>query len=111
MLDLAGFQSAAAPPPTPWDGGCWDLVFTGDDPMSRPDPILGQLQPGGNYYGLIPLVQARRSTRECHATDPVIFPLPQAPPRDGAAAPGLSDYFTGDSSRTTAGYPPRPTTS
>ena len=24
--------------------------------MSRPDPVLGQLQPGGNFYGLIPLV-------------------------------------------------------
>ena len=59
VLDLAGFQSAGAtPPPTPWDGGCWDIVFTGDDPMSRPDPVLGQLQPGGTYYSLIPLVQA-----------------------------------------------------
>ena len=48
VLDLAGFQSAGAtPPPTPWDGCCWDLVFTGDDPMSRPDPVLGELQPGG----------------------------------------------------------------
>ena len=27
--------------------------------QSRPDPVLGQLQPGGNYYGLIPLVAAR----------------------------------------------------
>ena len=64
VLDLAGFQSAGAtPPPTPWDGGCWDLVFTGDDPMSRPDPVLGQLQPGGTFYSLIPLVQASFSTQ------------------------------------------------
>ena len=32
------------------------------DPMSRPDPVLRQLQPGGPYYSLIPLVQASFST-------------------------------------------------
>ena len=100
VLDLAGFQSAGAtPPPTPWDGGCWDLVFTGDDPMSRPDPVLGQLQPGGTYYSLIPLVQASFSTANppVPAGDPVIFPLPQAPPQTGAS---LSNYFTGDPTKT-----------
>ena len=100
VLDLAGFQSAGAtPPPMPWDGGCWDLVFTGDDPMSRPDPVLGQLQPGGTYYSLIPLVQASFSTANppVPAGDPVIFPLPQAPPQTGAS---LSNYFTGDPTKT-----------
>ena len=100
VLDLAGFQSAGAtPPPTPWDGGCWDLVFTGDDPMSRPDPVLGELQPGGTYYSLIPLVQASFSTANLPvpAGDPVIFPLPQAPPQTGAS---LSNYFTGDPTKT-----------
>ena len=100
VLDLAGFQSAGAtPPPTPWDGGCWDLVFTGDDPMSRPDPVLGQLQPGGSYYSLIPLVQASFSTANPPVPpgDPVIFPLPQAPPQTGAS---LSNYFTGDPTKT-----------
>ena len=49
VLDLAGFQSNPNPPPpnkppnTAWDGGCWDIIFTGDDPASRPDPITGQL--------------------------------------------------------------------
>ena len=95
VLDLAGFQSAGAtPPPTPWDGGCWDIVFTGDDPMSRPDPVLGQLQPGGTYYSLIPLVQTSFSAT---TQDPVIFPLPQAPPQTGAS---LSNYFTGDPTKT-----------
>ena len=62
VLDLAGFQSNPNPPPpntppnTAWDGGCWDIIFTGDDPASRPDPITGQLWYGGNFYGLIPLV-------------------------------------------------------
>lgn len=35
----------------------WDLVVTGDDPVSRPDPYSGQLLPilEANYFGLIPL--------------------------------------------------------
>ena len=100
VLDLAGFQSAGAtPPPTPWDGGCWDIVFTADDPMSRPDPVLGQLQPGGNFYGLMPLVQATFNTPNTPvpAGDPVIFPLPQAPPQTGAT---MSNFFTGDPTKT-----------
>ncbi|MGA7502130.1 MAG: hypothetical protein WBX00_36015, partial [Isosphaeraceae bacterium] len=77
VLDLAGFQSGGTPAPTtPWDGGCWDVVFTGDDPASRPDPITGQLWSGGTFYGLIPLCQAAFQNA---TTDPVIYPLPQAP--------------------------------
>ena len=75
VLDLAGFQSNP-PLTTPWDGGCWDLVFTEDDPTSRPDPILGQLQPGGKFHGLIPLASASFTTTS--GADPLIYPLPQA---------------------------------
>ena len=75
VLDLAGFQSNP-PLTTPWDGGCWDLVFTEDDPTSRPDPILGQLQPGGKFHGLIPLTSASFNTTS--GADPLIYPLPQA---------------------------------
>ena len=63
-LNLGGFNYIG--PPTnpvsdPYAGGCWDLVFTSDDPMSRPDPYRGELSVSGgvagkiNYYGLIPL--------------------------------------------------------
>ena len=90
VLDLAGFQSSGAA--TPWDGGCWDLVFTDDLPMSRPDPVLGQLQPGGNYYGLLPLASGATGSiaatyRQCAPPpgDPVLFPLPQAMPPGGIA--------------------------
>ena len=55
ILDLSGFLSANGP--TPWDGACWDLIFTEDDPASRPDPIAGQLRYGGTFYGLVPLSQ------------------------------------------------------
>lgn len=35
----------------------WDVVITGDDAVSRPDPFTGQLLPiaSANYYSLIPL--------------------------------------------------------
>ncbi len=98
VLDLAGFQSSGAA--TPWDGGCWDIVFTDDMPQSRPDPVLGQLQPGGNYYGLLPLSSAANgSINPTYANaqtppgDPVLFPLPQAMPPGGIAT--LANLFMG----------------
>ena len=98
VLDLAGFQSSGAA--TPWDGGCWDLVFTDDLPMSRPDPVLGQLQPGGNYYGLLPLASGTTgSISSTYANpltppgDPVLFPLPQATPPGGIAT--LANLYLG----------------
>ena len=56
ILDLSGFLVAGAP--TPWDGACWDIIFAKDDAASRPDPISGQLQSGGTFYGLVPFNQA-----------------------------------------------------
>ncbi len=52
VLDLGGFQYTAN---DPYSGGCWDIVFTGDDPYSRPDPYRGELPRFGNIYGLTPL--------------------------------------------------------
>ena len=108
VLDLAGFQSGGTPgPTTPWDGGCWDLVFTDDMPQSRPDPVLGQLQPGGNYYSLLPLSSAATGAISptyvnplTPAGDPVLFPLPQAMPPGGNP---LASLFLGYFSTTT--YP------
>lgn len=54
-LDLGGFSYLAN---DPYQGGCWDLVFTADNAMARPDPYRGDLvyNPNGvTYYGLIPL--------------------------------------------------------
>jgi len=89
VLDLAGFQSSGAA--TPWDGGCWDLVFTDDLPQNRPDPVVGQLQPGGTQVGLIPLATGATGSMVANplatvappAGDPVLFPLPQALPPGG----------------------------
>ena len=47
----------------PYGAGTWDLVFTADDPLSRPDPFRGDLlfNPSAanlgliTTYGLIPL--------------------------------------------------------
>ena len=58
-ISLGGFNYTSG---DPYSGGCWDLVFTNDDPLSRPDPYRGELAvntvvPGiaTNYFGLIPL--------------------------------------------------------
>jgi len=71
VLDLGGFNYTSG---DPYSGGCWDLVFTNDDPMSRPDPYRGELVYANslvpskiNYYGLIPL---NRDTFGVTATAP-----------------------------------------
>jgi hypothetical protein len=100
VIDLAGFLSGGSTPPTtPWGGACWDMIFTADDPISRPDPIAGHLQPGGKYYGLVPFAQASFNTPNSPTPlgDPVIFPLPQAPPTTGGTA---TNYFIGDATKT-----------
>ncbi|QEH38168.1 hypothetical protein OJF2_67660 [Aquisphaera giovannonii] len=106
VLDLAGFLSNSTPaPPTPWDGACWDLVFTADNPVSRPDPILGQLQPGGTFYSLFPFSQSSVMAATPAMTptppptgDPVLLPLPQAP------SPKNTSMYMGDPAKTaTAG--------
>ena len=64
-VTLGGFNFT---PGDPYSGGCWDLVFAMDDPMSRPDPYRGELVTANatysavgnpaskiNYFGLIPL--------------------------------------------------------
>jgi hypothetical protein len=90
VLDLAGFQSGTT---VPWDGGCWDILFTADDPASAPDPFTGQLQQGGTYYSLTPLVTATFSNLTAPA-DPLIYPLPQTPGA-GAATVNAGNMFTG----------------
>ena len=100
VLDLAGFQSTrAADQPTPWDGGCWDLVFTDDNPLSRPDPVTGPVATGGNYYGLIPLVSGRvQRLTPClpvpRPADPVLFRCRRHRPA-GDARRTFVGYFTG----------------
>ena len=57
-LDLSGFAYTLG---DPYSGGCWDLVFTADDPESRPDPFRGDLVAGATsnakWYGLLPLTR------------------------------------------------------
>src|SRR4029077_4470670 len=50
-LDLGGFQYLAG---DPYTGGTWDIVITGDDPYSRPDPFRGELVPYSHIYGFSP---------------------------------------------------------
>jgi hypothetical protein len=79
ILDLAGFQSVGAA--TPWDGGAWDVLFTADDPASRPDPFTGQLWYGGTFYGLFPLAQGSFTGA---TSDPLLAPLPPFPATTGS---------------------------
>ena len=44
-LNIGGYQYLMG---DPYSGGAWDIVFTADDPYSRPDPYRGQLVPYGN---------------------------------------------------------------
>ena len=57
-LDLSGFAYTLG---DPYSGGCWDLVFTADDPESRPDLFRGDLVAGATsnakWYGLLPLTR------------------------------------------------------
>jgi hypothetical protein len=54
VLDLGGYEYTAG---DPYAGGSWDIVFTADDPYSRPDPYRGQLVPYANLYAATPLSQ------------------------------------------------------
>jgi hypothetical protein len=53
----------------------WDLVITGDDPVSRPDPFTGQLLPiqTANYLAQIPLTSAAFTGTPSNVT---AIPLP-----------------------------------
>ena len=56
------WAGSTTPSGDPYSGGCWDLVFTADDPMSPSRPLPGRagvIHPlrrlTTNYFGLIPL--------------------------------------------------------
>jgi hypothetical protein len=106
-LDLSGFQYTQG---NPYSGGCWDIVFTGDDPYSRPDPYRGELPRFGNIYGLTPLTKDSFMGQTAGVTigsDVILQPLlPNGgpaganrssipPPQAAAAGSGLppSNYF------------------
>ncbi len=61
-ISLGGYVynagEAIAATPDPYPGAPWDIVFTADDPYSRPDPYRGQLVPYGNTYAATPLCQS-----------------------------------------------------
>ena len=60
-LNLGGFvynTPSAGGVIDPYPGAPWDIIFTGDDPYSRPDPYRGQLVPYANLYAVTPLAQS-----------------------------------------------------
>jgi hypothetical protein len=71
-LSLGGFNYTSS---DPYANGTWDLVFTKDDSLSRPDPFTGQLlNATGSYYSLIPL--NRDSFNALEGADLTLLPLP-----------------------------------
>ncbi len=64
VVDLGGYvynpvaDASVSGTPDPYTGAPWDIIFTGDDPYSRPDPYRGQLLPYANLYAATPLSQA-----------------------------------------------------
>ncbi len=64
VVDLGGYvynpiaDASVAGTPDPYTGAPWDIIFTADDPYSRPDPYRGQLLPYANLYAATPLSQA-----------------------------------------------------
>jgi hypothetical protein len=85
VLDLGGyvFTPPAGGPGTgasdPYSGGSWDIIFTADDPYSRPDPYRGQLVPYGNIYAATPLNQYSFSPQTTTAPTGAPTPVPNQP--------------------------------
>jgi large repetitive protein len=104
VLSLGGFTysgltSTPVGPTDPYSGGSWDIVFTADDPYSRPDPYRGQLLPFGNTYGLTPLNRDTFTPLAAGipSSDVILTPLGQsgsipAPTMASATTMG-ADYF------------------
>ena len=118
-LDLGGFSYTTG---NPYAGGCWDLVFTDDSPMSRPDPYRGDLlyNTSVTYYSLIPLNRDSMSAQAWTAGTPVTGGqnnsapnggdatlLPVAPTQAlGANTPATLPPFTPPTTQPTAPAPP-----
>ena len=116
VLDLGGFNYTVG---DPYSGACWDLVFTPDIPMARPDPYRGELVYANpsfptvkNYYALIPLNRDAFGASNPlapnngdvtllpinpNAASPTTIPVPAAPPAPPPPAPPLitipANYF------------------
>ncbi len=89
QLDLGGaFANPSAL--TPYDSGCWDIVFLGDDPYSRPDPYGGQLPVYGNAFALTPLNMQSFGGTGAPMSDVILQPLsanPTSPPTNVVIPP------------------------
>lgn len=123
-LDLGGFAYTAG---DPYAGGCWDLVFTADNPMARPDPYRGDLlyTSGITYYGLVPLNRDAMTTSTASGSnlggpnasapnggDVTLIPVPPFPSFNtalssgGIPSPAVSTIYYPPATQPTAPTPP-----
>ncbi len=101
VIDLSGYASSStgAPLPNPYDGGCWDMVFTDDAVGSRPNPYTGQLDPGAVLYGLTPLGQDANAGRTPALADATLKGIRVDPlPRTNGGTTAVNWF--GDGTRT-----------
>jgi hypothetical protein len=90
VLSLGGFSYTAT---DPYISGTWDIVFTGDDAYSRPDPYRGQLIPYANTYGLTPLNQESFTPTGTMSYPVTLTPLGQSGIPTPTATSPPTDYF------------------
>jgi hypothetical protein len=91
VLDLGGFEYVGG---DPYAGGSWDIIFTADDPYSRPDPYRGQLAPYGRNFAATPLSQFSFKPQAPPATPATALNNPPPPPPPGVGTGGtVTDGF------------------
>ena len=98
VVDLGGFvynpvaDASVSGTPDPYTGAPWDIIFTGDDPYSRPDPYRGQLVPYANLYAATPLSQASFTPAP---TTTLTTSIPNNPVNGTGGTPGGTGGGTG----------------
>jgi hypothetical protein len=118
VLSLGGFNyTTAAATGDPYAYGCWDLVFTPDNPVGRPDPFRGELvypatgSTAVNYYSIIPLTRDALGTGAANPAAPnsgdvtllpvnpaatVVTTAPVTPPATATTPPTTYYYVIGN---------------
>ena len=106
-LNLSGVSYVTNDPygTTKDTGACWDLIFTDDDPSTRPDPFTGQLPrtAASGFYGPVPLHRDSFPTSQ----DVVLRPLGSNGPPSSGYYYCLSNTISSANSESNTPVPPK----